>query len=345
MKKSLLIIFLIIAGFSGSYADSIPAKTFKSDTNVKKTNQVAPTAPMVTTTGVTPVSQSTMTNTVPCQPASDIHKAVGWILIASMIIFFLVIAVRSNLLRVSIVNPIAFITAAQATAQYKNQHDINKIPKPFSLARSQLGVWTLAIGCSYVYLELCKYVPTQELPFDSTLLALMGISAGTAAISNVIDNNTTLEQQGLQGPSAGFFADILSDQNGINIHRFQNVIWTVIAVVLYLGQIPHLTCGELPVLDNTLIALTGISSATYLGLKVNENKPPALPPTPATEADLPPANPVPPTPVQPIVAPVEPVVVPVQPVVVQTPPVAPPAQPIASPIQPPVTPPPAPPAV
>jgi hypothetical protein len=66
-----------------------------------------------------------------------------------------------------------------------------KIPKPFSLSRSQLGAWTVVISCSYIYLELCKYVPTQQIPIDNTLLALMGISAGTAAASNVIDTNSS----------------------------------------------------------------------------------------------------------------------------------------------------------
>ena len=78
--------------------------------------------------------------------------------------------------------------------------------------------------------------------------------------------------------------DILSDQNGVNIHRFQNVIWTVIAMVLFLCKVRYMGCGELPTLDGTLIALTGISSATYLGLKVNENNKPAIPPTPTAPA-------------------------------------------------------------
>jgi len=102
-------------------------------------------------------------------------------------------------------------------------------------------------------------------------------------VGSAIDNSNP-SQQGAQYPSDNFLMDILSDQNGVNIHRFQNVIWTVIAMVLFLCKVRYMGCGELPTLDGTLIALTGISSATYLGLKVNENNKPAIPPTPTAPA-------------------------------------------------------------
>ncbi|RAJ91024.1 hypothetical protein LX87_05365 [Larkinella arboricola] len=76
-------------------------------------------------------------------------------------------------------------------------------------------------------------------------------------------------------PSQGFFADILSDDNGINLHRFENVTWAFIAILVYLYKVSLITKGcELPELSDTLLALTGISSATYLVLKSKENDPP-----------------------------------------------------------------------
>lgn len=170
---------------------------------------------------------------------------------------------------------------------------INNIPKPFSLARTQLGVWTVIISCTYVYLGLIKNFSLQDIAIDSTILALMGISAGTAAVGSVIDNGTPPAQQGQQYPSDNFLMDILSDQNGVNIHRFQNVVWTIVAMTLFLCKVRYTGCGELPTLSSTLIALTGISSATYLGLKVNENNTPAIPP-PAVAPPAPPVPPVPP---------------------------------------------------
>jgi hypothetical protein len=273
-----------------------PAPTVIVQPAATQTPVVTAPAPVVTApaTATTAQPAEAKAEVVECAPADGWHQTVGWSVIVALIIMFGILTVKSNLLRASISDPQSFMTMARHVGKHKHETDINKIPKPFSLSRSQLGIWTLVIGCSYIYLELCKFVPTTQLPFDNTLLALMGISAGTAALSNVIDNSSTDEQHGFQQPSKGFFADILSDQNGINIHRFQNVMWTVIAITLYIGQIPHLTCGEMPMLDNTLIALTGISNATYLGLKVNENKPPALPPSDQTNP-VPPVVPVPPT--------------------------------------------------
>ncbi|WP_426672063.1 hypothetical protein ACPPVU_12610 [Mucilaginibacter sp. McL0603] len=214
-----------------------------------------------------------------CKDADNsVLQWTGWLLIILIVGLFFGLTWKSDLLRAPIQDPVAFKQAAVATGKYTDGTDINKIPKPFSLSRSQLAVWTVVISCSYLYLELCRYASAPVLTIDKTLLGLMGISAATTAAGNIIDNNATADQQGAPKPSEGFFKDIMSDQNGINIHRFQNVVWTLIAVTLYISQIPDITCGSLPTLDATLVALTGISSATYLGLKINENVPPAIPP-------------------------------------------------------------------
>jgi len=333
MKKLLLIILLFAVGFSSGYAaDTAKVQTMADTIKSQKLITAA-----LDSINIARIKEANTHNAAVkaaiagCQPADSMHEIVGWSLIGIIVVLFMFIAVKSNLLRASITDPSSFMRAAKATRKHAHQTDIYKIPKPFSLSRSQLGAWTVVISCSYIYLELCKYVPTQQIPIDNTLLALMGISAGTAAASNVIDTNSSPEQQGLQAPSEGFIRDILSDQNGINIHRFQNVVWTFIAITLYISQIPHLPCGVLPTLDTTLIALTGISSATYLGLKINENKPPALPHAPV-DPTVPPVTPV--TPVAPVTPPVAPVVAPpVVPVAV----VVPPADPTA-PTAPPATP-------
>lgn len=243
----------------------------------------------------------TATSAVPvCLPQTTCRKWLGWIIIVLIITLFVGVAWKSDLLRDQIADPVAFMAAAKLNPRYQNVTDINKIPKPFSLSRAQLGVWTVIISCSYVYLGLAKYFSLSDIAIDSTILALMGISAGTTVAGSVIDNNATPDQQGWQAPSGGFLMDILSDQNGINIHRFQNVIWTFIAMTLYLLKVPQMACGEFPVLDSTLIALTGISSVTYLGLKINENKPPVIPPSVTSPVVAPPVvtPPVPGTQIQ-----------------------------------------------
>lgn len=198
-------------------------------------------------------------------------------LIVVIVVFSLAVAWWSNLLKDPITSNADFLAAAKRTVKYKDATDPDKIPRPYSLSRSQLGIWTIVIGCSYLYMQLCRDCCIGNIEIDTGLLTLMGISAGTAALGSVIDstNNQVVHHQ--DGPSEGFLMDILSDQNGISIHRFQNVIWTVIAVVIFLCQLHQVECLKLPTLDNNLIALTGISSLTYLGLKINENKPPVPP--------------------------------------------------------------------
>jgi hypothetical protein len=150
---------------------------------------------------------------------------------------------------------------------------VDKVDHPYSLSRVQLAVWTVVISCSYVFLALYKH---QVIGLNATALELMGISIGTAGLANVIDQSqsntatTPAPQPRHQNrPSEGFMKDILSDQDGVSIHRFQQVVWTAIAVVMYLYGV-H-SQDTLPTLSNTLIALAGISSAAYLGLKINEN--------------------------------------------------------------------------
>ena len=276
--KKLLFIILFLAGSSlWASADPAPKDTGKKDTTKAAQGSTAGKNTVNTqgnsaTPKAAPAPAKAADNL--CKPADDssMRPWIGYTLILVILGVFIGTAFYSSLLRDPVMNATTFMAAAHAIPKYATEQDINKIPKPFSLARTQLAVWTVVIAVSYIYLELCKYSAAPIPPIDKTLLGLMGISAATTVTGSVIDNNATPTQQGTNAPSEGFFMDILSDQNGINIHRFQNVIWTLVAVVLFLCQVPDVPCGSLPILDSTLVALTGISSATYLGLKINENK-------------------------------------------------------------------------
>jgi hypothetical protein len=73
-----------------------------------------------------------------------------------------------------------------------------------------------------------------------------------------------------------FFHDILSDDSGISIHRFQSMVFNVIFGIGFISNFIKQVCLEAyPLADFTdwQFALIGISSATYLGLKAtSENK-------------------------------------------------------------------------
>lgn len=64
--------------------------------------------------------------------------------------------------------------------------------------------------------------------------------------------------------------DILTDINGISFHRFQMLLWTFVLIAVFLEKV--WTTFAMPDLDPLLLALTGISGATYIGFKVPERQ-------------------------------------------------------------------------
>ena len=202
----------------------------------------------------------------------NIWRGLALLFMLLIIMSFIWLAATTNLLRDLVGNP-KRIEAQKVIEGYEDKPDT--VRSPFSLARTQLGFWISTIACIYIYAVLWdQYEITQ---INNTALLLMGISAGTFATGAIIDTSENAGgiPRSQDEPSSGnFLRDILSDKDGISVHRFQNVVWTVIAVIIYIYRYTHpaaLPVKDLPELDNTLIALTGISSATYLTMKVREN--------------------------------------------------------------------------
>ncbi|MXV14090.1 hypothetical protein [Hufsiella ginkgonis] len=211
--------------------------------------------------------------TPPAQ-GSDLYKTLAFVIIALIIILFFALAIYSNILRDEVNDCHSF---DKKVHQRGKRGRVLADPRyPFSLSKVQLAVWTVIISCSFIYLALCKGDCT-DAPINQTALILMGIGVGVTASAAIIDkkeigDNRVRHQN---APSEGFFVDILSDNNGISIHRFQNVVWTVIAMVIYINKVCTIEAGcLLPELSQTLLILTGISSATYVALKAGENSPP-----------------------------------------------------------------------
>ncbi len=199
---------------------------------------------------------------------------ISYVLICLIVISFFALAFKSNMLRDS-VDMDAFIAAAKALNVYKDGDDINKIPRPFSLSRTQLAVWTTVIVSSYLYLTFCTGQGldclSAGLKLNTTVLVLLGISVGTTVAASAIDQNqkNTQQDRHQSEPSSGFLMDIMSDENGVSIHRFQNIVWTVVCMLIYIYKVYN--CQQLPDLDPTLIGLTGISNAAYVTVKIKEN--------------------------------------------------------------------------
>jgi len=74
--------------------------------------------------------------------------------------------------------------------------------------------------------------------------------------------------QKLTGQSEHFLTDILSDANGVNFHRFQMAVWTLVLSVIFITDVYQTLA--MPTFNTTLMGLLGLSAGTYLGLKIPE---------------------------------------------------------------------------
>ncbi|HEX8352865.1 MAG TPA: hypothetical protein VF611_08200, partial [Pyrinomonadaceae bacterium] len=70
--------------------------------------------------------------------------------------------------------------------------------------------------------------------------------------------------------SEGFVRDVLSDVNGVTFHRFQNAVWTIVLGVIFIRSV--WSGLRMPEFDDIVLALMGISGATYLGFKIPERQ-------------------------------------------------------------------------
>jgi hypothetical protein len=148
--------------------------------------------------------------------------------------------------------------------------------KPYSFSRVQIVWWTIIIVGSFLYIFACNQnnaINSSMNIFNSTSIILLGISAGTLGVGRIIDtsqvNDVNVDRH-QDISSEGFFIDILSDENGISIHRCQSLIFNLIygLIFIYLS----LVTKKMPDFGELELTLIGISSATYIGLKATENK-------------------------------------------------------------------------
>ncbi|WP_420384678.1 hypothetical protein [Roseivirga sp.] len=148
----------------------------------------------------------------------------------------------------------------------------------YSLSRVQLAWWTMIVLCCYIALWSDSGI---LVPLTSDTLILIGISAGTAATAQTIDisrirqlkskdEKAEIEPVNAIHKDQSFLFQILSDHAGINIQRFQSVVFTFFIGVFFVFEV--ITKFEMPDLDPGILGLMGISSATYAGLKTNEGK-------------------------------------------------------------------------
>ncbi len=167
-------------------------------------------------------------------------------------------------------------------------------PRPYSFSRVQLAWWSVIILAAFISIIIIAKgtAPT----FDTSTLYLLGISSATTVGATLIDisDQTNPNVAGLSQNVKGdnFFLDILSDKNGVDVHRFQTVIFnTVFGLWFIIYVLNHLcTAGTspdtvMPVISSNNLILLGVSSGVYATLKATENKQTTVSPA-APQADV-----------------------------------------------------------
>lgn len=170
-------------------------------------------------------------------------------------------------------------------ARYGMLRDMSQAnPKPYSWGRVQLAWWTAIILSVFIAI----YWKTGNLPdLHYSTIVLLGISAATTTTSRLIDvsdvRKAAIRHQDIKKDN--FLLDILSDENGVSIHRFQTVvfnitfgIWFIKKSLQALGACNTSACdidAIMPIVTDTNLTLLGVSAAAYAAMKSTENSVPA----------------------------------------------------------------------
>lgn len=144
--------------------------------------------------------------------------------------------------------------------------------KPYSFSRSQLMWWTLIIISTISAYYGCN----NGIPeINESLLILLGISLSTTTASRIIDNTDISNNKNRhqdKNHDKVFWMNILSDENGISVHRFQAVIFNLLFGIIFMTEFISSDEHKLIAFTTLQLSLMGISSAAYIGIKLNENK-------------------------------------------------------------------------
>jgi hypothetical protein len=133
--------------------------------------------------------------------------------------------------------------------------------RTFSLARTQFAWWFAIVFGSLGFLWLV----TGEVPaLSSQALALVGIAGATTGLAGAVAPGRTISN----GQEGVFFHDLLSDVDGVAIHRLQMVVVTIALGLVFLYEVG--TRLTMPTFDWSLLAMMGLSSVAYVGLKIPE---------------------------------------------------------------------------
>lgn len=171
------------------------------------------------------------------------------------------------LIAMSVTLLIALFTLGRRTTLLRDGRTPDGSLGTFSLSRTQAAFWFAHIVIAFLWIWA---VTGEADTITESSLMLLGIGSSTALGAALIDKNKGVEKPAPVLPSAGLLDDLLTDEDGYTLHRFQMLIWSVVLSILFWTTVYKRLA--MPDFDGTVLGLMGISSGTYLGFKLPERR-------------------------------------------------------------------------
>jgi hypothetical protein len=94
------------------------------------------------------------------------------------------------------------------------------------------------------------------------------LEAAQSRVNNLVRQLNDAQQSVRPSASQSLVPDLLTDDGGTALHRFQMAVWTIVIVAIFLHQV--WVEVKMPELPAQLLGLMGVSNGMYVGLKVPE---------------------------------------------------------------------------
>jgi hypothetical protein len=157
-----------------------------------------------------------------------------------------------------------------------------------STSKLQWFLWTVVVVFAYVAIWTAgaqegNLAPITEIP--QNLLIAMGLSVTTMAAAkgitvSYVNSGKVIKPSADPGEKkdAGLGPIVSSDEHAPDLSKMQMMIWTLVAIVIYLFAVVDGIRGQhvLPDIDPTLMVLMGLGQGAYLGKKLVTTTTPRL---------------------------------------------------------------------
>jgi len=292
MIKAIIVFGMTLASLTGFSLDKSPIDTIKKDVTTTAPTTVRDTTKGTSSTNTTKADNKTDSSKQAAAKKENLdstslfsdltyqrqhpeilyaHKVNSKVLpwlgsLLLVVVFGLFLMFKTGLCRDLSYNP--------ATNQLRELKE-----RPYSHSRMQIFWWTLIILTCFSFFY---FYTGFLLALNPTIILLLGGGLATSIFGTMVDNSqmeenvnsVPIRHQDLE-PSKGLFADILSDEGGISIHRFQSLIFNIIFGLGFVSSFVKLVNAgkEYPFIEfeNWQLTLLGMSAAGYLGFKSFEN--------------------------------------------------------------------------